>query len=83
LTPLTRREQQVLELLGHGYSNADISAALVLSESTVKTHVQHVLNKLNLRNRVSAAIYARERGLEPSPGSPQGERWRERGLRPG
>ncbi|WRZ87670.1 response regulator transcription factor [Streptomyces sp. NBC_01007] len=60
---LTEREREVLELLAHGLSNREIADTLVLSEHTVKTHVQNLLHKLRLRNRVHAAIYAFEAGL--------------------
>jgi DNA-binding NarL/FixJ family response regulator len=60
---LTERECQVLELLARGLSNGEIADTLTLSEHTVKTHVQNLLHKLRLRNRVHAAIYAFETGL--------------------
>lgn len=62
---LTDRERDVLALVGLGLSNAEAGKRLFLGEGTVKSHVRHILTKMNCANRVQAALVAKEAGLAP------------------
>ncbi len=61
LTPLTSREQEILEQIANGMSNKRIAQELSISEGTVKVHVKHLLKKLNLHSRTEAAVWALRR----------------------
>jgi len=60
---LTERELEVLQLVVEGDSNAEIADKLVISENTVKMHLRNILDKLHLRNRIQAAVYAVRKGM--------------------
>ena len=63
LDALTRREREVLALIGRGQTNREIAAELFVSEGTVKTHVNHVFTKLRLRDRAAAVVFAFDHDL--------------------
>jgi NarL family two-component system response regulator LiaR len=63
---LTGRESEVLRLVAQGHSNREISRRLVISESTVRTHVSNILAKLKVGSRTEAAVYALREGLAPA-----------------
>jgi DNA-binding NarL/FixJ family response regulator len=68
LGELSERERDVFRLMTRGLSNAEIGKQLYISETTVKTHVTHILQKLNLRDRVQAVVLAYQSGLYEAPG---------------
>jgi DNA-binding NarL/FixJ family response regulator len=67
IAPLTEREQEVLRLVATGMNNRDIGAVLFVAESTVKTHVEHIIGKLGVSDRVQAAVWAARHGIAPDP----------------
>jgi DNA-binding NarL/FixJ family response regulator len=74
LDDLSERELDVFRLIARGLSNAEIGRELYISEATVKTHITHILQKLNLRDRVQAVVLAHETGLFESDAQPLSNR---------
>src|SRR5215204_2927963 len=70
---LTTREQEVFRLIANGLSNPEIARELYISEATVKTHITHILQKLDLRDRVQAVVLAYQTGLFEPAGSADGK----------
>jgi DNA-binding NarL/FixJ family response regulator len=67
---LTAREREVLALVARGYTNKEVAAALGITPSTVKNHLQNILDKLHLENRVQAAAFALREELTPGRPTP-------------
>jgi DNA-binding NarL/FixJ family response regulator len=67
LQRLTAREHEVLTLIGHGQTNVEIAGELGISEGTIKTHVNHLFTKLDLRDRPAAIIFAFDHNLSSHP----------------
>src|SRR3954471_20933745 len=77
LDDLTGRELDVFRLIAGGLSNVEIGQELYISDTTVKTHITHILQKLNLRDRVQAVVLAHEPGLFDSGSRPTSYRHRQ------
>lgn len=71
---LTERELEVLRLVARGFSNAEIGTELYIGDTTVKTHITHILQKLQLRDRVQAVVLAHDAGLFDDEGMDRASR---------
>jgi DNA-binding NarL/FixJ family response regulator len=68
LEALTEAELKVLSLVGRGFANQEIAAELFIADTTVRTHIRHILEKLHLRDRIQAVVLAYDTGLvQPTP----------------
>ena len=74
LDGLSEREREVFRLMARGLSNGEIAQELYISETTVKTHVTHILQKLNLRDRVQAVVLAYQTGIFEADARASGNR---------
>ena len=63
IEPLTEREMEVLRLVATGMNNREIATVLFVAESTVKTHVEHIIGKIGVSDRVQAAVWAARKGI--------------------
>jgi DNA-binding NarL/FixJ family response regulator len=70
---LSERELEVLTLVSRGANNREIAESLTITENTVKVHLRHILERLDLRNHQRAAAYAVQEGLVKDVGSPESE----------
>jgi DNA-binding NarL/FixJ family response regulator len=69
--PLTPREREIVALVAQGLRNAEVARALSISEDTVKTHLNNVFQKLNVRDRVQLTLHALRHGIIPRPRAPE------------